>query len=370
MPAIPSAGNPRVAFIAGFERCMSTALASYLNDNGYCRFLVEGAKEAKLATFAPREIRRIVARRSAACGNRILLDASVNYVTSPQALRTIRDSVLDYRVILCLRNQAQRTISAYKYYQAYYTLRLEDENEHSRRRFAAAAPHLVADPELERSFLAVTTRKYLDAFGVLPDVMLQGDPRIWLEANGGAALAFALKPPQGKYMFSALHAFENALDGGDWAEIAEIDRAVELFAQQSVSERVSYELRFHRRHGRFPPVSVLVNSVYSYHVHQALGILDPRRVLIVSAERLAGAEAFDSKMREFLGVCEPDGPAAPLRRVNDTALHETALDERHKALALSVLREFFKVDSDRLVRTVQAVPGLDLSLFAAEELCQ
>jgi hypothetical protein len=35
----------RCVFIVGFERCMTTSLAAYLVDNGYCSLLVDGDKE-------------------------------------------------------------------------------------------------------------------------------------------------------------------------------------------------------------------------------------------------------------------------------------------------------------------------------------
>ena len=66
------------AFVAGFERCMTTALASYLTRGGYCELLVEGVKEPWLFSSDLAAARRVVADRAGTVGpKRIFLDASV-----------------------------------------------------------------------------------------------------------------------------------------------------------------------------------------------------------------------------------------------------------------------------------------------------
>jgi hypothetical protein len=79
----------RVVFIVGFERCMTTSLATYLVESGYCSLLVQGIKEPSLFSRDPALARALVERETKARPGTWLLDGSVNYVNSPAALQTI-----------------------------------------------------------------------------------------------------------------------------------------------------------------------------------------------------------------------------------------------------------------------------------------
>ena len=105
---------------------MTTSLAIYVRSGYDCDLLVLGIKEPWIFSSDPAEADRILRhRRASSPGNRMFLDASTSYAPSPAALNAIVTDGLDYRVIVCLRNQFERTVSAYKYYRAIMTIALD-----------------------------------------------------------------------------------------------------------------------------------------------------------------------------------------------------------------------------------------------------
>ena len=112
--------NSRVVFIIGFERCLTSSLAAHFVENGYCSLLVDGIKEPKIFS-SDSSLAAALLRRKTSRDAGWLLDASVNYVLNPKAHAAILSTVEDYRVIVCLRDQFERTVSAYKLYQSLFT---------------------------------------------------------------------------------------------------------------------------------------------------------------------------------------------------------------------------------------------------------
>lgn len=106
----------RGLFIVGFERCMTTSLASYLTSAGFAEHLVPGVKEPGIFSADRARAKEIVARRSRQAPGTWLLDASVEYVLSAEALDAIVDTFEDHRILVCLRDQLERTVSAFALY--------------------------------------------------------------------------------------------------------------------------------------------------------------------------------------------------------------------------------------------------------------
>ncbi|WP_213876097.1 hypothetical protein [Pseudomonas sp. dw_358] len=93
-------------FIAGFEKCGTTALADWVLLNGLAEHRVPGKKEPHL--YANDEPHPIRLRTSTLP----LMDASVGYATDPAAIGRLPQH--DTRIVLCLRGQFERLWSAYK----------------------------------------------------------------------------------------------------------------------------------------------------------------------------------------------------------------------------------------------------------------
>lgn len=119
--------NPaQFVFIIGFERCMTSALAAYLVENGYCDLLVGGIKEPSVFYGHVPLARKLVAARKADGAGRPYLDASVSYIINPTALREIAASCPEAKIIVCLRDPLQRMLSAFRYYKALHALTIGD----------------------------------------------------------------------------------------------------------------------------------------------------------------------------------------------------------------------------------------------------
>ena len=113
-----------MVFIVGMERSFTTSLAQWLVDAGLCDGFVEGIKEPALFSSDPsRALERWERERGR--HDRWLLDASVAYVWSDAALDAIA-TLPDYRVVVCLRDQFERMVSAYRWYRALYGLSVAD----------------------------------------------------------------------------------------------------------------------------------------------------------------------------------------------------------------------------------------------------
>ncbi|MDR2165346.1 MAG: hypothetical protein LBO79_06965 [Zoogloeaceae bacterium] len=98
-------------FIAGMEKCGTTALASWFVNQGLAEFLVPNIKEPYI--YARTDF------GSFPLGGNYkkdwLLDASVGYSRNPAAIARMPEH--DCRVVLCFRNPWERTWSAYRMYK-------------------------------------------------------------------------------------------------------------------------------------------------------------------------------------------------------------------------------------------------------------
>lgn len=109
-------------FIAGMEKCGTTALASWLVAEGLAEYLVPGTKEPYI--FA----RTDFAATSPGVGKMGIwrLDASVGYALNPGAIARMPEHFT--RIVLCFRNPWERTWSSYKMAKARATKNKDWEN--------------------------------------------------------------------------------------------------------------------------------------------------------------------------------------------------------------------------------------------------
>jgi len=232
----------RGIFIVGFERCATTSLASYLVAAGI-PLLVPGVKEPYLFLFD--EADGVVARSSG-----LTLDGSVVYALRPDALKRIIDTVADYRIIVCLRNQIERTVSAWACYHS------------------ALEP---TDEALRNTYGDAETRRQLARDPLMPTHLRRAS--------------------FGRYTHTTL--LQAVCGVGE----SEADEAITLFTKQSFGERLLYETRWHRKHGKYPLLSVLVQSHYAYHLRALFSAVDPARVAVVTL-----TPEFVPALMRWLGV--------------------------------------------------------------------
>ncbi len=363
--------NPtRFVFIIGFERCMTSALAAYLVENGYCDLLVGGIKEPSVFYgHVPLARKLLAARRSNGAG-RPYLDASVSYIINPAALREIAASCPEAKIIICLRDPFQRILSAFRYYKALHALTIGDAQAllHS----GALPDGTPIPPELlnmrlpASSWVMMLWLKHFQAFHALLDWRTERRVDEEVLAMGDLAPRFLLDPPVGKHLFTAVVAAVEGLTPGTAASdarVASLDSEIEAFARASLPQVVLRELRHQRDHGALPGLSILRNSFFSYPLANALEIFPPSQIMLASMDRLSGEAAMDERMRDFLCVAPGTAPQQGFRRVNDTARYTGMLNPRDEAAAATVLREALREDGERMRELLARHPGIDLSLY-------
>lgn len=347
---------------------MTTSLANFVLAHHDCELLVPGIKEPWLFSRDPAAAAKYLDGRIAADSQpRAYLDASTSYSVAIDALRAIRATGVDYRVMLCLRNQFDRLVSAYKYYRALLTIPLEELDRGPAEPEALAA--LGRRPRLKDSFLRTVARCYFRAFGRLPHELTGPDLGLWMADEARAAPAHWLAPAAGRYFGTA-----NVIAAVGGAAVspamaADIDRECELLARQSLSQRVLHEMRYMKAHGRGPWISILSISFYAPIVRALLSAVDPRNVLLLSMEDAVRNAGLAGAIAGFAG-CGLRDPAARARfpSSNDTALQAPLVGSGDLQRAELLLGEGLRADSAQVGEAVNGCPGLDLTQFNTQAL--
>jgi len=321
-----------VVFIVGFERCMTSSLAKHLVDADYSSLLVTGIKEPKVFSSDPKLAAAILKRQLSQGSKRWLLDASVNYISNRGALIAIKDTVEDYRIIICLRNQFQRTISAYRLYLGAFIARTENVSLH--------------DWPFSLEFGDASTRL--------------------AAANDPLALPKLRYRPKGQYIHTAIAAFSEGVDHGDLETLERYDRAAAEFATQSFPTRVVRELQFFRRTGSFPLISVLHNSYFARPIENLLKMFDARRILPVTLEDNDVRHCLDATLARFFQSSTRS--IKPLPHVLPSDQFGIVVSAREKAFAKEALHLSFREDSRKTAALLNEHRGLDLSLFSPAAL--
>jgi hypothetical protein len=233
-------------FISGVEKCGTTALAEWMVASGLAEDRVPGEKEPFL--YANDQAHPARLRTSSLP----LLDASVGYAGNPEAVRRMPE--FDTRVVLCLRNQFERTWSAYKM-----------------KKLVGIDSQQVND--YYRSYQAG-----------------EGTGRIRRDSR-------------------AFHEFLHGINKKHYPrrshDIIEKYGEVELehIRTHDFAARVEYELAFYLSRHQFPLFSVLAASFFYFPLRNLVEKYLPSDVSVVSVERLADA---DARRRFVEGVFEKD----------------------------------------------------------------
>jgi hypothetical protein len=319
----------RAVFIVGFERCMTTSLAAYLLHSKQCGLLVDGIKEPSVFASEPELAVKLIERETAARPGQWLLDASVDYIVNPDAMRLIATTVEDYRIIICLRNQLSRTFSAFAYYKALHTRR--------------ASPSLLYSYPYSLKFGDAATRAR------------------W--ANASPAPAFLRRQPPGRYGFTAINGSVRGLEEGD-ARLEEVDACVERFQNATLPSVIVQEYRHQRRTGQFPPLSILLFSHFAHGLEQALASFAPARVMLTTLDHPHSRANVRVQMEQFDGLTDlqPELPQS-----NSSGEFGGAVSKHDRMLAERLLADSFRSDSARVMQLANT-PGLNVSLFSKDAL--
>lgn len=240
-------------FITGMEKCGTTALSEWMVTNGLAEDRVPGDKEPFLyVNDDPHPLRPLTSDLP-------LLDASVGYAGNPAALGRMPEH--DTRLVLCLRNQFERTWSSYKMKKL-----------------------ILADTEAVRNY--------------------------WLSFRSGvegqrsyetrAAVAEVMHATNRKHYPRRSHGFIEQYGNKELEHIQTHDFAA----------RVEYELAFYLSRRTLPLFSVLAASLYYYPVRTLLDRYLPSDVSVISVNKLQDP----ALRRAFVeGVFEKDldTPAVP-----------------------------------------------------------
>lgn len=220
-------------FIAGMEKCGTTALSEWMVTNGLAEDRLPGEKEPFL--YANDEPHPVRLRTSGLP----LLDASVGYASNPWVVNRLPE--YDTRLVLCLRNQFERTWSAYKMLK-----------------IAGLDNEQVNDYYLS----------YQSGVGT-------GRNARGLEASR-ASLHGTIK----KFFPRRSHHFIERYG----------DQELEYIRTHDFAARIAYELAFYLSRRDFPFYSILSGSMFYYPLRNLLGKYQPADVSVISVSRLADAQ--------------------------------------------------------------------------------
>lgn len=272
-------------FIAGMEKCGTTALSEWMVTSGLAEDRVPGEKEPFLyANDDPHPVRLRTSDLP-------LLDASVGYAMNPAAISRMPEH--DTRVVLCLRNQLERTWSAYKM-KKLTSLNNEAFNDYCLS-FQASAD---------------TGRRSLDS---------------------RAALEFVHGINKKHYPRRSHHFIEQYGK-----------KELENIRAQDFTARIEYELGFYLSRRTFPLFSIIDCGLYYLPIRNLLEKYQPSDISVISVERLDDAQ---DRRRFVEAVFEKDVETPAVPRVFSSAdieIDEPKPDFSDKAF--DMLRACFRYD--------------------------
>lgn len=272
-------------FITGMEKCGTTALSEWMVTSGLAEDRVPGEKEPFL--YANDDPHPVHLRTSGLP----LLDASVGYAMNPAALARMPER--DTRLVLCLRNQFERTWSSYKMWK----LAGRDDKQ-------------INDYFLSFQSGAGTGRNPRDV---------------------AAAREFVHEVNRKHYPRRSHHFIERYGK-------QELDN----IQTHDFAARIEYELAFYLSRRAFPLFSIITGGLYYFPIRNLLEKYQPSDISVVSVERLDDAQ---DRRRFVQAVFEKDVETPVVPRVFSSAdieFDEPKPDFSDKAFDL--LRASFRYD--------------------------
>jgi hypothetical protein len=219
-------------FIAGMEKCGTTALSDWMVASGLAVDRVLGEKEPYLyANDAPHPVRLRTSDLP-------LLDSSVGYAADPGAVHRMPE--YDTRIVLCLRNQFDRAWSAYKM----------------------------------KKLASIDNEQFDDYCRTYQSTV--GTGRI---IRNNAELLDFVHGINKKFYPRRSHHFIERYGNQELEHIRTHDFAA----------RIEYELAFYLARRSFPLFSVIAASLYYFPLRNLLEKYQPEDVSVISVARLADA---------------------------------------------------------------------------------
>lgn len=298
--------TPEYIFIAGMEKCGTTALAGWLTSSGVARYARKGVKEPY--DYA---LPRVVNWPPSTDGVP-LLDASVGYALNERSI----DALPEYstKIVVCLRNPLERAWSAYQMYRM-------------------GAQNIPSSTEMGRQYNQLATGRSegsLRMDEVLEHIALKHYPR-----------------RSTAYVRKYFRAEADRLRAGDFAS------------------RIRYEQSFQLTHRSYPFLSVMLSSFYYWSLKRLLEKYQAEDVLVLSVARLSSPEAREHFMTQLIG--EPKAmPEVPFGfSTRDSPFAEERPDFHEEQWA--PLRDAFRFDHE-CYRSLLSSRGVDDSLLDWDEL--
>jgi hypothetical protein len=272
-------------FIAGMEKCGTTALSEWMVTSGLAEDRVPGDKESYLYASNEPHPARLTA------SGLPLLDASVGYAENPAAIGRMPE--YDTRIVLCLRNQFERTWSSYKM-----------------KKLARAK-----DEEVRNYWLSYQSgtgdRRVIHEWGVSDESIHRINKRHFPRRSHGFIEQYGSK------------------------ELAHIET-------HDFASRIEYELGFYLTRRTFPLFSVLSSSFFYFPLRNLLEKYLPTDVSVISVDKLNDP----ALRRSFVqGVFEKDVATPEIPFVFTSA--EIGIDEPKPDFndkAFDLLRASFSYD--------------------------
>jgi len=216
-------------FILGFQKCGTTALADYFLKHNLVSYLVPNNKEPFI--YAHSKPQSMFYERT------VYLDSSVGYIKNINAINNLPEH--NTKLIVCLRNQFERTWSCFKGYK------LSTHQFHS-------FSYLM-------SFPTMTENAALNPKQVFFDII---------------KLHYPLKslPFIEKYFDFEFNNIKN----------------------QTFRQRIQYELSFYLRRGEFPFLSILLNSFYSFSLKNLLNKYSFKELTLLNMDKIKSNQELRS----------------------------------------------------------------------------
>jgi hypothetical protein len=208
-------------FILGFQKCGTTALADYFIKNDLALYLINGKKEPNIYMHSKPQEKDF--------DGRFYLDASVAYITNVNAINNLPEH--DTKLIICLRNQFERSWSCFKMYKLW----CDSDRSYE---------YLMTIPTMKHEFAS-------DPITLILDLLKRHFPL--------KSMPFIKKHLQ----------FE-----------------IQMIQSQNFQQRVTYELSFFVRRGEFPFLSILIYSFYTKHLKYLLNKFTSKELTIVDVDKI------------------------------------------------------------------------------------
>jgi hypothetical protein len=228
-------------FIAGMEKCGTTALAHWMITNNLAKYLVPNVKEPYIYAHKDPNLDGI----SLVSHELPLLDASVGYSLNPSAIQRLPK--YDSKIIICLKNQFERTWSSYKMQKL------------------------------------ITNNKYA-SLSINLGPLGEKDSLEYFKTD------HALDTARKLYKYNFPRQSNSTID-------KYFEFQVQNFNNQSFEERIQFEISFFLRRRQFPFLSILNASFYYFPLKNLMREFIEEDITLININRI---NKYESPRRNFV----------------------------------------------------------------------